>query len=158
MPIRKFAAVRGYRMRKVCPRLYTYMEFSGVEERRRVDDGCTRCIAVHERFTSKNICVTADVKQKVRLRFMLNIANTNQLKTCFDRPQYQVSFIPDQHHIRNKWTQTSLEDTKYRKYQYYINQVSCIRGNMTSSVLHLRHRAPVCWEREYNIPLCRVVG
>ncbi len=37
-------------------------------------------VAVHESFASKNTCVTADIKQKIELRFMLNIADTDHLK------------------------------------------------------------------------------
>ncbi len=66
------------RMQKVCLRL-THTEVSRVEETRRVDDSCTRCVAVHETFVSKNNCVTAEVK-KIGLRFVLNIADTDQLK------------------------------------------------------------------------------
>ncbi len=57
-----------------------HMELSRVEERQRVDDGCTHCVAVHESFASKDTYVTADIKQRIRLRFMLNIPDTNHLK------------------------------------------------------------------------------
>ncbi len=46
------------------------MELREVEDRWRVDDGCTRCVAVHESFTSKITCVTADVKRRIGLRFV----------------------------------------------------------------------------------------
>ncbi len=56
---------------------HTHMELCGVEERRIVDDGCTCCVAVHESFASKNTCVTADVKQRIGPRFVLNISVKN---------------------------------------------------------------------------------
>ncbi len=68
------------------------MELSGVEERQRVEDGCTRCVAVHESFASKNICVTADVKQRIRLRSVLNTANTDQLKNVLIGPDTELDW------------------------------------------------------------------
>ncbi len=62
------------------------MELSGAEERRRADNGCTCCVAMYESFMSKNTCVKADVKQRIRLRFVLNIANTSQLKNALISP------------------------------------------------------------------------
>ncbi len=44
------------------------------------------CVAVHETFTSKNTCVTADVKQRIRLSFVLNIADMNQLENALIGP------------------------------------------------------------------------
>ncbi len=80
MPVRKSAAVSGHRKWKVCPRLH--MELSRVE-RRRADDGCTH-VAVHKSFMTKNACVTADVKQRIGLRFMFNIAGINQFGSSAD--------------------------------------------------------------------------
>ncbi len=65
---------------------YTHIELSRVEERQRVDDSCTRCVDVHESFASKNTCVTAHIKQRIGLRFVLNIANTDQLKNALTGP------------------------------------------------------------------------
>ncbi len=39
----------------------------------------TKLSRVRESFASKNTCVTADVKQRIGLRFVLNIADTNHL-------------------------------------------------------------------------------
>ncbi len=59
-----------------------------------MDDGCTR-VAVYESFASKNTCVTADLKQRIRLRFVLNIADTDQLKNAL--------IGPDTESLRSDW-------------------------------------------------------
>ncbi len=65
----------------------THTELSGVEERRRVDDGCTRCIAVHESFASKNTCVTADVKQRIGSGSMVQYGRHRSVEKCLDWPR-----------------------------------------------------------------------
>ncbi len=74
MPVLKSADVRGDGTRKVCPRLHT----RSPAERRR--DGCTGRVAAHESFAIKSTCVTGNGKQRIRFRFVLSIADTDQLK------------------------------------------------------------------------------
>ncbi len=54
-------------------------------ERWTVDSSCT-CVAVHESFASKNTSVTADIKQRIGLTFVLSIIETNQLKNALIGP------------------------------------------------------------------------
>ncbi len=59
-----------------------------VEERRGVDDGCTRCIAVCESFASRNTWVTADVKQRIGSGLIAQYSRYWSVKKCLDLPWY----------------------------------------------------------------------
>ncbi len=61
----------------------TKMQLSGVEVRWRVDDSCTRRR------------VTADVKQRIGHRFVLNIADTDELKNAL--------ICPNTESLRTDW-------------------------------------------------------
>ncbi len=45
---------------------------------------------LHESFASKNTRVTADMKRRIGLRFVLNIANTDQLKNALIGPHTEL--------------------------------------------------------------------